>query len=255
LTWTFEHDYLAGLLYKFVGIGPWEQIYMLFSLFLTATVTYHVLKSFGHYETFRSGVVAMLITFCNYAAICKYPGHFTLTIVHWAVISIILDFLTIKIFFEENKFSASFILSRIAVLFLCLGLELGYIAGMAFSSLTVTAIFLLICLIIQKRSFRKIFDWCKETICYAIRDFRFNLLNSGLLVVIVAAFLFYLPLVMQIFLISRHSTVEQYMMQTASLKRIFWPIFPFFNPAMFNVHCSIDPVKGMADTIYANCIG
>lgn len=72
LTWTLEHDYLAGICQALIGYGPWEQIYLLFSLAITAIGSYHLLRYHGSGQ-FQATFFALAFAFANYAAICRVP--------------------------------------------------------------------------------------------------------------------------------------------------------------------------------------
>ena len=80
LPWILEHDYLCGLCQRLFGYGPWQQLYWLFSLAITSVVSYLLLK-WRRYSRFAAGFFALAFAFADFAAICKFPGHYTLTIV------------------------------------------------------------------------------------------------------------------------------------------------------------------------------
>ena len=256
LTWMLEHDYFAGLLMSMFGIGPWEQIYWMLSLGLSAIIPYILLRKYGHYENWRSALFALLVTFCNYAVICKYPGHYTLVIYHWVVISFVMDFLILKKYFDREKYSATFVLLKIMFLIFCLGLELGYIAGMAFCSTFIVCVYIFFCELIRSRSFISPFYWYWNQFLSICRDFRSCWINYLFSIIILVAMLLYLPIVIQIVIITKTGSVLlSPLIETVSWRRIFLPIFPWLHPAMFVKHCSVDPRYGVADTIYANCVG
>ena len=256
LTWMLEHDYFAGVLMSMFGIGPWEQIYWMLSLGISAVIPYILLRKYGHYEYWRSALFALLVTFCNYAVICKYPGHYTLVIYHWVVISFVMDFLILKKYFEREKYSATFVLLKIMFLIFCLGLELGYIAGMAFCSTFIACVYIFLCELIRSRSIVGPFCWYWNQFLSVCRDFRSSRINYFFSVIILIAMLLYLPIILQIVFITKTGSVStSSLIETASWRRIFLPIFPWLHPAMFIKHCFVDPRYGVADTIYANCVG
>lgn len=256
LTWMLEHDYFAGLLMSMFGFGPWEQIYWMISLGLSAIIPYILLRRYGHYENWRSALFALLVTFCNYAVICKYPSHYTLVIYHWVVISFVMDFLILKKYFDRENYSATFVLLKIMFLIFCLGLELGYIAGMAFCSTFIVCVYIFLCELIRSRSFVAPFYWYWNHFLSVYRDFRSSRINYLFTAIILAALLLYLPIVIQIVIITKTGSISlSPLIVTASWRRIFLPIFPWLHPAMFVKHCLVDPRYGVADTIYANCVG
>lgn len=256
LTWMLEHDYFSGLLLAIFGIGPWEQIYWIISLAISAIIPYILLRKYGHYENWRSAVFALLVTFCNYAVICKYPSHYTLVIYHWVVISFVMDFLVLKKYFDKERYSATFVLLKIMFLVFCLGLELGYIAGMAFCSTFLVCLYIFFCELIRSRSFVQPFRWFWEQFLYTCKDFKSSRINYFVSGLIIIALFLYLPIVLQIAIITKTGSVsDSSLIQTASWRRILLPIFPWFHPAMFMKYCLADPAYGIADTIYANCVG
>ncbi len=256
LTWMLEHDYFSGLLMAIFGIGPWEQIYWMISLVLSTIIPYELLRKYGDYKSWQAALFVFLATFCNYAVICKYPGHYTLVIYHWVLVSFVMDFLILKRYFEKEKYTAAFVLLKMIFLVLCLGLELGYIAGMAFCSSFIVCIYIFLCELIRSKSLIQPFRWFWIQFLYVCRDFRTSWINYFLLGVLFLVLYLYLPIVLQIAFITKTSGVSgSDLMQTASLHRMLLPIFPWCHPAMYVKHCLVDPVYGVADTIYGNCVG
>ena len=242
--WEFEMNVFGSLFAKLFGDGPWAQCYYLFSLSIMFFGTYALLinrKGRGWAIFF-----AFLLTFCNYAAICKFPGHFTHCIVHWAVLSILFDVIVIEKFWNREHLSAQFVLAMILVLLLCLGLELGYIAGFACFSFFVTCAYMFCAEVIRGHSVATPFRASIVEVRGVFRSFSASRWNVGLLVLIALVVWVYLPIIFQIVANAPAEVGDGPIWNTNPL-RVFLPIFPGFNPATSSPTFS----KNVVDTVYA----
>lgn len=244
--WSFEMNIFGALFNKLFGDGPWGQCYYLLSLAITYFGIYALLAK-------RKGraiatLFAFALTFCNYASICKFPGHFTHCIVHWPIISIFFDVVTIDKFWNGERFSARFVLSRALVLLLCFGCELGYVAGFACFSFFLTCAYLFCAAVIKGRSLLSaIKSFVREA-----GEFARSMIKSKTCIVLLALLLLvawvYLPVIMQIVLNTPpQSSVPLW--RTNPL-RVFLPIIPGLNPATTYKTAGIMG-QDVVDTIYA----
>ena len=239
--WAFEMNIFGSFVTKLFGCGPWAQWYYVFSLVVTFFGTYALLLN-------RRGrgwsiFFAFLLTFCNYASICKFPGHFTHCIVHWALLSVLFDVVTIEKFWSRERLSARFVLTRILVLLLCFGLELGYIAGFACFSFFVTFVYVLCAEMIRERSVAAPVGMARDVLRSFGASTRWNVV---LLCAIALVAWVYLPIVLQITL-NAPADVGNERVWGTNPWRIFMPILPWFNPAIEHPTFS----KDVVDTIYA----
>ena len=227
LTWTLEHDYLAGICQALIGYGPWEQIYLLFSLAITAIGSYHLLRYHGSGQ-FQATFFALAFAFANYAAICKYPGHFTLCTLHWAFLGILTDFCLLEVYWKKEHFPPWLILLRIFLFVATLGGELGYYAT---TSISVGMVTILYMLIIQFcRSPRNFGEWIRKNSNYFIRNYR-NGWNYCLTALIILYAWFLVPIVLQIF--QRAVALNSPVIDTTTGIRLILPCFPNFNVVTF----------------------
>ncbi|MBE9166028.1 hypothetical protein IQ238_00270 [Pleurocapsales cyanobacterium LEGE 06147] len=137
--WSIERDIFYSIFYSLFGIGPWIQIYYLLSVLLTGIGSFILL--FKDYGFARASGAGLLIPFFSFYAIHKYPHHLSYSIFHWTALSFIADFLIIKRVAFGQYVSLRLLLLRACLLILCLGQELGYIAGFALMSFTISTIF------------------------------------------------------------------------------------------------------------------
>lgn len=195
--WSFERDIFYAIFYSLFGIGPWLKFYYLFSVvlaFLGTSVFLH--KDYGWFRAIGVGILA---SFSNFYAIHKYPDHLSYAVIHWTVISLVSDFILVKRVILKQHISLRLILIKALLVILSLGQELGYIAGFALMSFTVSFIFILIVLsyrvLIQKNSL--------GAVARILGNYRKELIKSfysscSLIGLIIGASYIYLPLVFQI---------------------------------------------------------
>jgi len=142
--WSVERDLLHAGFYSLFGFGPWLKIYYLTTVIVTALGAFLLL--FRDYGVARASGACFLVSFFNFYAIHKYPGHLNLAVIHWTVLSFITDFLILKKVVFQQPVSLRLILVRGLLLILSMGQELGYIAGFALMSFTVSSCFIFLIL-------------------------------------------------------------------------------------------------------------
>lgn len=246
INWGFEMSIFASVVQR-LGILAWGQWYYLFSLALTFFGTYLLLwrrKGCG-WALFFSFALA----FCNYAAICKFPGHYALCIVHWGILSVLLDVILVEKFWAGEHLSARFVLTKVLFLLLCLGLELGYIAGFACFSFFVVCCFLLVSKFVQTRSIRQTGKWIAEEFSNVVRTFPCSRWNFVLLFLLGLVAWVYLPIICQI--MTHTPAQEGTVIWPTNPLRIFHPILPWYNPATTSTSHQGLMGRDVIDTIYA----
>jgi hypothetical protein len=195
--WALERDYFYAVFYSLFGTGGWLQIYYLLSILITAFGTLILFSS--DYGIIRAGFASLTIAFTNFYAVNKYPHHFNIAVLHWTVLSLIVDFLIIKRFIDRQRISLKLILFRFLLLILALGQDLGYIAGFALTSFSISTLFVAIAFGYRCLTKKTKFEDLKRQIIIYKNELQNNpgmhILLIGL--IILAAYL-YLPLVIQI---------------------------------------------------------
>jgi hypothetical protein len=140
--WAFEANGWFALGYSFFGIGPWLNVYYLLSLLITSIGTYLLLRP--DYGDRRAWLAGLIVSFINFYALNKYPGHFAYSIIHWMVLSMLTDFLLVRRLVLNQSISLRLVLLKSVFLTLCLGLDVGYVLGYALSSFTLSALFIVV---------------------------------------------------------------------------------------------------------------
>ena len=242
LTWTLEHDYLTGICQLLFGYGPWQQVYFLFSLAITAVLSFHLLRFRGSGQ-FQATFFALAFAFANYAAICKYPGHFTLCTLHWAFLGILTDFCLLDVYWKKEHFPSWLILFRIFLFIAALGGELGYYAT---TSICMGIITILYMLVIQFcKAPRAFWGWIRDNFNYFIRTYRTKG-NYCLTALIVLYAWFLVPIVFQIFLRAVGLSSSFFPATSSIWARLILPCFPNFNTLTFK-----EGVFANVDTVFA----
>jgi hypothetical protein len=230
--WSVERDIFYSVFYSVFGLGAWLQFYYLFTVLVTAIGTLVLLvKDYGFV---RAGGAGLLVSFFNFYAIHKYPGHLSYAVVHWTVLSLVTDFLIVKKIVLRQGLSLKLILIRACLLMLSLGLELGYIAGFALMSLAVSSIFTIV--LLGYRYFKardRLVELFESTLKnYKSELFAYPLTSIALLSLSVVAGYINIPLVLQI---SREAKSFDFTgvpsgAWWAHPLRLLIPFFPSFNP-------------------------
>lgn len=140
LPWGVERDLLYALLHPRFGEQPYLQVYQLVSVVLSAAGTVLVLRR--DHGVLRAGLVAFAAVFMNFYAAYKYPHHMNITTMHWMGLGIVCDFVLVRRAVEGERWSGRLLLGKAAFLVATLGLDLGYVAGFAFTSTVLSAAFL-----------------------------------------------------------------------------------------------------------------
>ncbi|OKH25244.1 hypothetical protein NIES593_05665 [Hydrococcus rivularis NIES-593] len=196
--WGIERDIFSSIFSSLFGIGPWLQLYYLLTILITAIGAYTLLVR--DYGLARASGVGLLVSFSNFYAIYKFPRHLNMSIVHWTTLSFIADFLIVKRIVLNQHVSLKLILIRACLLVLSLGQDLGYVAGFALMSFTVSILF--IAALLTYRYFKGYFNLTgllSNSIATYKRDFLAHprisiaLLGIGIIVAYI-----YLPLAFQI---------------------------------------------------------
>lgn len=230
--WSIERELWYVVFFKITEQhGPWLQYYFVISLLISSFGIYHLLRY--QFSINQSGVVAILITFCNFYAINKYPGHYAHVILHWTNLSMISDFLIAKWVFERGKIPLHFLFLKAFFLLMLLGLNIGYVAGYALSTFTLTTIF---CLTIYLyRAFTK--EGFGSFLAYFQNDFKTHkwVIISISFSIILFGYL-YLPILFQIIAAVKEvdsSSIPMWHFWDNPL-RLLLPFLPKFNPLDFN---------------------
>jgi hypothetical protein len=228
--WGIERDYFYAIFSKLLGQGPWVQIYYLISIAITNVGTFMLLR--GDYGPRRSLLAGFFVTAAAFYSVGKYPIHAGYAIVHWTVLSFIVDFLLVKKFTHRSPISLQLILVRLLLLVLCLGQELGYVAGLAMVSLTVSGLFILVLALVR---------WGKKQITIAStrrqiktwqQAIRRQPRRYGILVALVLAVAYlYVPLVIQISVAAKSFRFSPEGTMATSPWRLLVPFFPSIDPS------------------------
>lgn len=227
LDWSLESNYWYAFFYKNFGYGAWLNIYLLLSLIISLLGSYLILRrEFGETKAFISG---LMVTFFNVYALAKYPVHFPHSTIHWTILSIFSDFIIFRRFYFKHNISLKWILLKIFVLVAVLGLNVGYIAGYALSSFTITFFILLIFVVINFR------DRKTQIINYFLKWFtEFKERQSYFLILSLPIFIylyFLLPLILQIYFEAKSFNINTTQMNSfwSHPLRLFLPYFGSWN--------------------------
>lgn len=231
--WSIERDLSYAILYSAFGIGPWIQFYYLFSVLLTAIGSFILLSR--DYSFARASSAGFLIPFFSFYAIHKYPGHLCFSIFHWTALSLILDFLIVKRVTFKKHISLKLILLKVCLLLLSLGQDLGYIAGFALMSFTISTLFIIILLSCRyfKTKKKKLLRLVENAVTTYKNDFfTYPRISLALIAFSVTVGFINIPLVLQI---SRAAKSFDFTgvptgAWWANPLRLLIPFFPGFNP-------------------------
>ena len=232
-SWVFERDLFSAFCLRFFGWGPWVQIHYLASVLTTALGLFFLLR--GEHSQLRAAFAGLAVAFCNYYPIAKFPGHANLSVLHWTMLGVTADYLIIRRIWR-NELPGRLLMLRAALVFLALGQELGYVAGLSLTSFVLAAAWA-VCLVWWRRSW----PWQEATgrarvfLERTLKDLRSHPWQTTTLTVALAwAAFFYFPLVLQVFLHARKYPVMDILgnvwWQWANPLRIFVPIIPGLEP-------------------------
>lgn len=218
---------LTGKTYGSVGLYYYLSVaistYLLFLLFRKE-----------NYSTTKSTIAVFLVVFFNFFAVSVYPAHVFYSTLHWALIGVCLDFFFLKRVINSEKISATFILTRIVVLILNFGHDLGYVASISLLFFLLNVLFAIIIslyrLTQQKRSY---IDALIEFLNEILASFNSKLkLNIGVSLLLLIVIYFYIPPFIQLYLsVLSLGSVQDF--QPPALNnplRLLMPYTPDFNP-------------------------
>ena len=234
LPWVFESDLLWAALDRLFGNGPWLQLYFLLSVAITVAGSYLLVRR--EWGPLRAAYLSFAVGFGSYAAIWRWPFHANLATIHWAVLGIVADAVIARRVWRGQQLSARLLLVRAALVVLCLGLDLGYVAGMALTSLVVTTAFAIAVVWRRSRSrwpftASRIAGW-RRALAASWAEHRWQ--NSAVALVAAAAAWLLVPLVLEVALTARRydfSTIPGHIWWSNPV-RLLTPIVPGLNPMM-----------------------
>src|SRR4051794_12979246 len=222
--WGFERDLFFAGLFSLFGPGPWLQLYYLGSLFVTIVGAALLLRrDFG---VGRAALAGFLVTFFNFYASHKYPGHLHICVLHWTVLSVIADFVIVRRVAVREPVGLRLLLARAALTTLSVGQDLGYIAGFSLMSLVLSAL-VVAALVVWRRPAPA--AWWRQAVAEA-RAHRAAV--AGLTALLLLSSALYVPIAFQLAREARRfdfSAVPS-LIWFASPWRLLLPYFPGFNP-------------------------
>lgn len=224
--WFLEGNYFYAFFYNLWGSGPWLNIYYALSMLLGALGVFFLIGHFFNYQ--RAILVSLLVTFFNFHALNRYPAHYAYSILHWATISIFLDFIIVRKFYNKELISLRLVFFKIMIMSLALGLDLAYILGFVLNSFFFSGLFIaFLCLMKQYRMyFSKLVRYW-----YADLKSKRPFLIWMPMVAIMAGWL-YIPVIWQVFNAVRSFHFDYPAGYTWDMPlRLFFPYFQFFNAA------------------------
>ncbi len=198
--WALESTLWYALFYNLFGNwGNWLGYYYVVASVVPFLGAYYLLNK--EIEPTKAFVVAIMVSLFNFYALQRYPYHFSHTVHHWLTLCLIVDFVLFKRFYEHKSVSLRLVLSKIVLLILVLGLEVGYIIGLALASTVITVLVAAVVLIFRKRDLKSTVSHFGKVLTAYAEEARSNkkkwLPLAGLIVVF--GYL-YIPLVGQLFL-------------------------------------------------------
>lgn len=136
-SWCVERElFTYALRSVFSPNGPWLQIYYCTGLVIGVFGTYALLRR--DIGTWRATACAIVANVLNVYAAFKYPMHHNMSVVHWAVLGIVVDYLLFRRVCRATIPSLPLVLLRALLVFLSFGLELGHVLGFALTSAFLT---------------------------------------------------------------------------------------------------------------------
>ena len=134
--WGMERDLLCGGLWGWLGPGPWVKLYFLVSVAVGLGGTAALLwREFGPVRSLGAACLATLFNF--YGLVRKFPYHANISVFHWTLLSLVTDFVIVRRVVRGEPVGVGLMLWRVALVFLVLGQDLGYVAGYGLMSLVV----------------------------------------------------------------------------------------------------------------------
>ncbi|MDP0499406.1 MAG: hypothetical protein Q7P63_04825 [Verrucomicrobiota bacterium JB022] len=130
-SWTFEQLYLTTALERLFGPGPWIDVYYIGSQLATALGLYWILRRV--YGRGWGALAACVVAGANFYLLAKFPGHFNLSHAHWAYFTVASLHLLMHRLVAFERLSLGLVLWMVLCGICCLGMELGYVAGFAYT--------------------------------------------------------------------------------------------------------------------------
>lgn len=196
--WAFESTLWYAAFYHFFGNwGNWLGYYYVIASVIPFYGAYFLLtKEVGSKKAYA---VAIIVSLFNFYALQRFPYHFSHTVHHWLTLNIIADFVLFKRFYEFKPVPLPTILVKVLLLILVLGLEVGYVVGLALSSTVIIIFFAMVLLAYRKKTLGKIREHFLKISKQYKAEFTLNSNYVGLLGLIVIVGYLYIPLVGQLF--------------------------------------------------------
>ncbi len=195
LDWGLERDYWYGFCrWLFDGPGPYLQYYYVYSLVVTATGTFILLRSrFGVAKSFVAGLVVSIF---NFYALWKFPIHMNVCVAHWTVLCMVATHRLLLNVLDRQRTSLSFLVGWVWLHIQVLGQELAYVAGFALMFTTLVVPVLLVSLHQQYPTIR---EWPGRVSAYIRDEWRQHRgMAIRLIGLVVLSLWLYLPLTLQI---------------------------------------------------------
>lgn len=136
LSWCAERDLFHMMMLRLAGPGPWIQTYITLGAIVGAVGVTAILRP--QYGILRAALVGYAGSFMAFYAWYKYPYHVNMVALHWVLMSIAADAVTIRRIADGKRLTSPFIVLRAALIVMSIGLDLGYVAGHALTALTIT---------------------------------------------------------------------------------------------------------------------
>ena len=231
--WGMERDLLCGWLWGSLGPGPWAKLYFLGSVAVGLGGTAALLwQELGPARSLGTACIATLFNF--YGLVRKFPYHANISVFHWTLLSIVTDFVIVSQVVRRERVSLAWILWRIALIFLVLGQDLGYVAGYGLMSIVVCQGYVLSLLLwrsLKQRKPKNIPGSFLKNKTFKI-TFQGKLFTLFSILAIAWGVWLYLPLVLQIY-----TTATQFEFSdvygrvwASNPLRLLIPVLPAFNP-------------------------
>jgi hypothetical protein len=230
--WVFEMNAWVAVQNRLFGLGPWLQTYFLFSILVTGIGAFLILVR--EHTAGRAALLAAALGFANYYAIAKFPGHMIVACVHWVALGILLDAIMVRRHCAGRRWSARFVALRALVLFLSLGLDLGYVAGVALTSFLASAGFIAVhALLADRAALGRLRARAAAACGELLESFRAHRVQVGSLAIAAAvAGAFYGPLALEVRSAASRFDFHNVRIGAwwANPARMLIPVLPFFNP-------------------------
>jgi hypothetical protein len=195
LDWGFERDYWYTVCSRLLGApGPYLQPYYVFSLVLTATGTYWLLRPLS--GSVRAFLAGLIVSVFNFYALYKFPVHMNVCVGHWTVLCMVATYRLLWLVLNRQAVSLPYFLGWVWLHVLVLGQELGYVAGFALTFTTLTVPVVAIALYQWSQV---VPNWPRVVGHYVRQQYQTRTAVSWLLVsAILLTLWLYLPLTLQI---------------------------------------------------------